>query len=108
MDKEKARELLGQLIAIREQIERMAENGFSWDSMAEIKENLNIAIIDLENALTKRATHARNAHFYEPTNYKERQMDTIIHELITILWTPYALAGAWLLFQHIRERGLSD
>lgn len=51
MDKEKARELLGQLIAIREQIERMAENGFSWDSMAEIKENLNIAIIDLENAL---------------------------------------------------------
>jgi hypothetical protein len=29
----------------------MAENGFSWDHMAEIKENLNIAIIDLENAL---------------------------------------------------------
>jgi hypothetical protein len=51
MNKEKARELLGQLIAIREQIERMAENGFSWDRMAEIKENLNIAIIDLENAL---------------------------------------------------------
>jgi hypothetical protein len=51
MDKDKARELLGQLIAIRAEIERMAENGFSWDHMAEIKENLNIAIIDLENAL---------------------------------------------------------
>ena len=51
MNKDKARQLLGQLIAIREQIERMAENGFSWDRMAEIKENLNIAIIDLENAL---------------------------------------------------------
>ena len=33
-------------------------------------------------------------------------MNTIIHELITILWTPYALAGAWLLFQYIRERGV--
>jgi hypothetical protein len=51
MDKDKARELLGQLIAIRAEIERMAEDGFSWDTMAEIKENLNIAIIDLENAL---------------------------------------------------------
>ena len=51
MNKDKARELLGQLIAIRAEIERMAENGFSWDRMAEIKENLNIAIIDLENAL---------------------------------------------------------
>ena len=51
MNKDKARELLGQLIAIRAEIERMAENGFSWDTMAEIKENLNIAIIDLENAL---------------------------------------------------------
>ena len=51
MNKDKARELLGQLITIRAEIERMAENGFSWDRMAEIKENLNIAIIDLENAL---------------------------------------------------------
>ena len=51
MNKDKARELLGQLIAIRAEIERMAESGFSWDTMAEIKENLNIAIIDLENAL---------------------------------------------------------
>ncbi len=51
MNKNKARELLGQLIAIRAEIERMAENGFSWDTMAQIKENLNIAIIDLESAL---------------------------------------------------------
>ena len=51
MNKNKARQLLGQLIAIRAEIERMTENGFSWDRMAEIKENLNIAIIDLENAL---------------------------------------------------------
>jgi paraquat-inducible protein B len=28
-----------------------------------------------------------------------------LYELIAILWTPWALVGAWLLFQHIRERG---
>ncbi len=51
MNKDKARELLGQLIQLQEMLNAMAENGFSWDTMAEIKENLNIAIIDLENAL---------------------------------------------------------
>lgn len=28
-----------------------------------------------------------------------------LYELITILWIPYALAGAWFLIQHMRERG---
>lgn len=26
-------------------------------------------------------------------------------QILAILWTPYALAGAWFLFQHMKERG---
>ena len=51
MDKEEIRALLGQLISLQAMIREMEENGFSWDKMAEIEQDLNIIIIDLEKAL---------------------------------------------------------
>jgi hypothetical protein len=51
MNKEQTRALLGQLISLQSMIREMEENGFSWDKMAEIMQDLNIIIIDLEKAL---------------------------------------------------------
>ena len=51
MKKQEIRALLGQLISLQAMIREMEENGFSWDKMAEIKQDLNIIIIDLEKAL---------------------------------------------------------
>jgi hypothetical protein len=51
MKKEQIRALLGQLIRLQSMIREMEQNGFSWDKMAEIKQDLNIAIIDLEKSL---------------------------------------------------------
>ena len=51
MNKEQTRALLGQLISLQAMIREMEENGFSWDKMAEIEQDLNIIIIDLEKAL---------------------------------------------------------
>ena len=51
MNKEQIRALLGQLISLQAMIREMEEKGFSWDTMAEIKQDLNIIIIDLEKAL---------------------------------------------------------
>jgi hypothetical protein len=51
MNKEQTRALLGQLISLQSMIREMEEKGFSWDKMSEIKQDLNIIIIDLEKAL---------------------------------------------------------
>ena len=51
MNKVQTRALLGQLISLQAMIREMEEKGFSWDTMAEIKQDLNIIIIDLEKAL---------------------------------------------------------
>ena len=51
MNKEQIRALLGQLISLQSMIREMEEKGFSWDRMSEIKQDLNIIIIDLEKAL---------------------------------------------------------
>lgn len=51
MNKEQIRSLLGQLISLQAMIREMEEKGFSWDTMSEIKQDLNIIIIDLEKAL---------------------------------------------------------
>ena len=51
MNKEQIRALLGQLISLQAIIREMEENGFSWDKMPELKQDLNIMIIDIEKAL---------------------------------------------------------
>ena len=51
MNKEQLRHLTGQLISLQSMIREMEEKGFSWDKMAEIKQDLNIIIIDIEKAL---------------------------------------------------------
>jgi hypothetical protein len=51
MNKEQIRALLGQLISLQAMIREMEENGFSWDKMQIIKDNLRLMIIDIEKAL---------------------------------------------------------
>ena len=51
MNKEEIRALLGQLISLQSMIREMEENGFSWDKMQSIKDNLRLMIIDIEKAL---------------------------------------------------------
>ena len=51
MNKEQIRALLGQLISLQAMIREMEENGFSWDKMQSIKDNLRLMIIDIEKAL---------------------------------------------------------
>ena len=51
MNKEQTRALLGQLISLQAMIREMEENGFSWDKMQSIKDNLRLMIIDIEKAL---------------------------------------------------------
>ena len=57
MNKEQIRALLGQLISLQAMIREMEEKGFSWDTMSEIKQDLNIIIIDLEKALDWRGSN---------------------------------------------------
>ena len=51
MNKEQTRALLGKLISLQSMIIEMEENGFSWDKMQSIKDNLRLMIIDIEKAL---------------------------------------------------------
>ena len=51
MNKEQIRALLGQLVSLLAMIREMEQKGFSWDTVGEIKQDLNIIIIDLEKAL---------------------------------------------------------
>ena len=45
------RALLGQLIFVQSLLRKMEKNGFSWEKIQEINDNLRLIIIDLEKAI---------------------------------------------------------
>ena len=51
MNKEQIRALLGQLIQLQEMLNSMERDGFSWETVQTIKDNLRLVIIDLEKSL---------------------------------------------------------
>ena len=51
MNKEEIRALLGQLIQLQEMLNSMEKDGFSWDAVQTIKDNLRLVIMDLEKSL---------------------------------------------------------
>ena len=51
MNKEKIRALLGQLIQLLEMLDSMERDGFSWETVQTIKDNLRLVIIDIEKSL---------------------------------------------------------
>ena len=51
MNKEQIRALLGQLIQLQEMLNSMEGDGFSWETVQTIKDNLRLVIMDLEKSL---------------------------------------------------------
>ena len=51
MNKEEIRVLLGQLIFVQAELEKMTNSGFTWEKLQLAKDNLRLIIIDLEKAL---------------------------------------------------------
>jgi hypothetical protein len=51
MNKEQIRNLLGQLIQLQEMLNAMERDGFSWETVQAIKDNLRLMIMDLEKSL---------------------------------------------------------
>ena len=51
MNKEQIRALLGQLIQLQEMLDGMERDGFSWETVQAIKDNLRLMIMDLEKSL---------------------------------------------------------
>ena len=51
MNKEQIRTLLGQLIQLQEMLNAMERDGFSWETVQTIKDNLRLVIMDLEKSL---------------------------------------------------------
>ena len=51
MNKEQTRALLGQLIQLQEMLNAMERDGFSWETVQTIKDNLRLVIMDLEKSL---------------------------------------------------------
>jgi hypothetical protein len=51
MNKEQIRILLGQLIQLQEMFNDMERDGFSWETVQTIKDNLRLVIMDLEKSL---------------------------------------------------------
>lgn len=51
MNKEQTRALLGQLIQLQEMLNAMERDGFSWETVQTIKDNLRFVIMDLEKSL---------------------------------------------------------
>ena len=51
MNKEQIRALLGQLIQLQEMLNAMERDGFSWETVQAIKDNLRLMIMDLEKSL---------------------------------------------------------
>lgn len=51
MNKEEIRALLGQLIKLQEMINSMERDGFSWETVQTIKDNLRLIIMDFEKSL---------------------------------------------------------
>lgn len=51
MNKEQIRNLLGQLIQLQAMLNAMERDGFSWETVQAIKDNLRLMIMDLEESL---------------------------------------------------------
>ena len=51
MNKEQIRALLGQLIELQEMFNAMERDGFSWETVQAIKDNLRLMIMDLEKSI---------------------------------------------------------
>jgi len=51
MNKEDTLTLLGQLIQLQEMLNAMERDGFSWETVQTIKDNLRLVIMDLEKSL---------------------------------------------------------
>ncbi len=51
MNREQIRALLGQLISLQSMIREMEKDGFSWEAVQAINDNLRLIIIDLEKSL---------------------------------------------------------
>ena len=51
MNKQEIRALLGQLITLQTMLENMQKEGFSWEAVQTVSDNLRLIIIDLEKAL---------------------------------------------------------
>jgi len=51
MNKKQTRALLGQLIQLQEMLNAMERDGFSWETVQTIKDNLRLVIMDLEKSL---------------------------------------------------------
>jgi hypothetical protein len=51
MEKKQIHALLGQLIQLQEMLNDMEKDGFSWETVQTIKDNLRLVIMDLEKSL---------------------------------------------------------
>ena len=51
MEKKQTHALLGQLIQLQEILNDMEKDGFSWEKVQTIKDNLRLVIMDLEKSL---------------------------------------------------------
>ena len=61
MNKQEIRALLGQLITLQTMLENMQKEGFSWEAVQTVSDNLRLIIIDLEKALDWRNTKEKCA-----------------------------------------------
>ena len=51
MDKKQLRDLLGQMISMREDLKKLMETGLDWEIISEIYDDLRAAIADLEEII---------------------------------------------------------
>jgi hypothetical protein len=51
MDKNQLRDLLGQMISMREDLKKLMETGLDWETISEIYDDLRAAIADLEEII---------------------------------------------------------
>jgi len=51
MDKNQLRDLLGQMISMREDLKKLMETGLDWATISEIYDDLRAAIADLEEII---------------------------------------------------------
>ena len=80
MNKEQTRALLGQLIELQEMFNAMERDGFSWETVQAIKDNLRLMIMDLEKSLDwrpgKRETRLLLLNIYTTNDYELRHITT--------------------------------
>ena len=80
MNKEQIRALLGQLIQLQEMINAMERDGFSWETVQTIKDNLRLMIMDLEKSLDwipgKQETQPLLLNLYTTNDYELRHFTT--------------------------------